>query len=98
MKTTVTASVVALLLAGTFNSFASNHRHRADPGAVVVDTVLVRPACFVATIVGGALFIVSLPFAATSKSVDSVAHALVVRPAEATFTRPLGELESLEEY
>ena len=97
MKTTAIACVLALLLAGTSNSFASNHRHRVDPGGVIVDTVLIRPACLVATIVGGALFVVSLPIAATSKSIDSTAHALVVRPAEATFTRPLGELELLQE-
>lgn len=43
-------------------------------------------------------FVVSLPWAATSKSIRRSAHALVFRPAQATFTRPLGDLDSLPEY
>jgi len=64
--------------------------------AVTVDAIIARPACLVATIVGSALFVVSLPAAIPSKSVKKVADTLVVVPAKATFTRPLGELSSLE--
>ncbi len=66
------------------------------PLAVVADAVVVRPACFVATVLGAAVFVVSLPVAATSKSVKKTAHTLVVKPAKATFTRPLGDLDALE--
>jgi len=48
---------------------------------------------FAATVVGSAVFVVTLPFAALSKSVKSTAHALVVVPAEATFSRPLGDFD-----
>lgn len=73
-------------------------RASEKPGtlAVAVDAAVVRPACFVATVLGAALFAVTLPVAATSKSIKQTADALVVKPAQATFTRPLGDLESLE--
>ncbi len=64
-----------------------------DPAAVAADAVLGRPLYFGATIVGSALFLVSLPVAITSKSVHSTAEALVLKPARATFTRPLGNFD-----
>lgn len=92
MKSRVIAAgcVLALLAAGAPRSFASE-----NPAAIVVDTVLVRPFCLVSTIIGSAFFVISLPVAATSKSVRATANALVVKPAAATFTRPLGEFEDL---
>jgi hypothetical protein len=63
---------------------------------MVGDIIVVRPACFVATIIGSAIFVISLPIAASSRSVRKSAHTFVVRPARATFTRPLGDLEDLE--
>jgi hypothetical protein len=59
--------------------------------AMIADTVLARPACFCATVVGSAFFVLSLPFSLVSKKVDRAAEVLVVAPARATFTRPLGE-------
>jgi len=66
-----------------------------DPAAIAVDTFVVRPACFLATVLGSAVFVISLPFAAMSKSVHSSANALIAEPAAATFTRPLGDLDAL---
>jgi hypothetical protein len=68
-----------------------------DDVKMAADTLVVRPVCLVATAVGASLFIVSLPIAAISRSVRRSAHVLVVRPARATFTRPLGDMEALEE-
>lgn len=62
---------------------------------VVGDLVLVRPGCLAVTIIGSAIFIVALPFAAASGSVKETADTLVVHPAEATFTRPLGDFSTL---
>lgn len=64
-----------------------------DPAAVAADAVLGRPLCFAATIIGSAIFLVTLPVAATSHSVHSAAEALVLKPARATFTRPLGDFD-----
>jgi len=88
-----TLSVLCALVvgwAGTSSALASD-----DPAAIVVDTVLVRPACLVTTVLGSVFFVVALPFAAASKSIHKTAHALVVTPAQATFTRPLGDLDAL---
>jgi hypothetical protein len=66
-----------------------------DPTAVAADILVVRPICLVATGVGSVVFVLGLPFAALSKSVKKSAHTLVVKPAQATFTRPLGDMDSL---
>src|SRR6266436_10313616 len=87
--------LTAFCLAGTNSTFA---RTKVDPAMVVADAVVVRPLCFVATVIGSVFFVVSLPIAATSRSVRRAANALVVGPAKATFTRPLGDLEDLMEY
>lgn len=62
---------------------------------VVGDLVLVRPGCLIVTAVGTAIFAVALPFAAMSGSVHDTADTLVIHPAEATFTRPLGDFTTL---
>jgi len=64
--------------------------------ATITDVALVRPGCFLATLLGSAVFVVALPFAAISGSVKSTADTLVLAPAQATFTRPVGDFTSLE--
>jgi len=49
-------------------------------------------------VVGSAVFVVALPAALFSKSVKKTADALVVKPAKATFTRPLGDMDALTDY
>jgi hypothetical protein len=95
MKTTITTAlcVIALLMGSITPARAVED---GSSLAVAVDAVLARPACFVATVIGSALFVVSLPVAIPSKSVKKAAHALVETPAKATFSRPLGELSSLD--
>jgi hypothetical protein len=46
-------------------------------------------------VLGSAIFVVSLPVTAISKSVKKTADTLVVKPANATFTRPLGDMDAL---
>jgi hypothetical protein len=69
-----------------------------DDLKMAADTLVVRPVCLVATAVGASLFVLSLPIAAISRSVKRTARVLVVRPARATFTRPLGDMEALTDY
>src|SRR2546423_4477673 len=66
-----------------------------DPFYVVADVIIVRPACLAATVIGSAFFVITLPIAAISKSVKSTARSLVVKPARATFTRPLGDMDTI---
>lgn len=92
MKNRIIALVVLLSL---FSATSSQAVGNGSPEAMIADTILVRPACFAATVVGSAFFVISLPFAALSKSVDKTADVLVKAPARATFTRPLGEFGDL---
>jgi hypothetical protein len=84
--------VVGLLSAGT-PAFAADN---PGPTSVAADLVVARPVGFLATVLGSALFVVALPVAALSHSVQSTAQALVVKPAQATFTRPLGNFDDLK--
>ena len=58
---------------------------------MVVDVVVMRPLGLVATVLGTALTVVALPFTIPSGSVEKSAQELIVRPAEYTFQRPLGD-------
>ena len=63
-----------------------------DRNAVAMgfDLILLRPLGLVATVVGTAVFIVSIPFSALGGNTGEAAKALVVAPAKYTFVRPLG--------
>lgn len=98
MKTKLFTTVlfVLALLLGTVNpAFAAG-----DTGAtsVAIDVIVARPVSLAMTIIGSALFVVSLPVAIPAQSVEKVAHTLVVTPAEDTFTRPLGDFDSFLDY
>ena len=71
-----------------------------DTGAtsVAVDVVVARPLSFAMTVIGSALFVVSLPVSVPSHSTDKVAHSLVSAPAKDTFKRPLGDFEDFLNY
>ena len=95
MKTRIltVCCVAAILLAQTPQS---NAIEDGSMEAISADVLLVRPLCFVATVVGSALFVVALPVAAISKSTGATARGLVVRPARATFSRPIGDMSDLQ--
>lgn len=60
-------------------------------GAMAADLVLVRPLGIVATVLGCALFVVSLPFSLLGSNTIEASQKLVKDPAKFTFTRPLGD-------
>jgi hypothetical protein len=93
-KLITTVCALALVFGGAQSSFASE----GDSVNMVADIVLVRPACLVATAAGSVFFVIALPIAAISKSTKKAANALVVQPAKATFTRPLGDMNALKDY
>lgn len=91
---------IVLLLAFSIFAAATPTTRAWDDGsfeAVAADVVVVRPFGLVATLLGSALFVVSLPIAAISQSTTETADALVLTPARMTFTRPLGEMSTLSE-
>ncbi|HEX7863274.1 MAG TPA: hypothetical protein VF773_23300 [Verrucomicrobiae bacterium] len=93
MKRVLTVVICAVTLLG---SAPSTNAFEDDTfEAAAADIIVVRPVSFVATILGTALFVVSLPFTALSDSVPNAAEALVAVPARNTFTRPVGELSTL---
>ncbi len=61
-------------------------------GKMVADLLLVRPAGIVATIFGGVVFVLGIPFSALGGNVGESYEQLLVAPARYTFKRPLGDL------
>ena len=55
------------------------------------DLVICRPLGFVSTLLGAGLFVLSLPFAIPSASVNETAETFVGKPLSFTFQRPLGD-------
>jgi hypothetical protein len=91
-------TTMCVLAVGFGSVTTSSALENGGPMEVATDALVVRPACLVATVVGSAVFVVALPWAAISKSVKKTANALVAKPANATFTRPMGDMEALKEY
>ena len=90
--------VIMLLIVTTLNLVSSGIASSQQPAEVVADVLLVRPLTLAATIVGTALFIVSLPFAIPSGSVNGTARALVGIPFSYTFVRPIGDFDHFSSY
>ena len=78
------------MLSTTAPAFAEG---AADPTSVVVDVLVARPVSLVMTVVGTALFVVTLPIAAASRSVPTTTKTLVAGPARDLISRPVGDLD-----
>ncbi len=59
---------------------------------MALDGLVIRPLSLVATVLGGSIFVVTLPFTIFSNT-GEVWETLVVDPFEFTFRRPLGEYD-----
>jgi hypothetical protein len=75
--------------------YASNidEPFEGSAGAMAFDLILMRPVGLAATIVGAAVFIVSIPFSALGGNSEAAAEKLINEPLFFTFQRPLGQLE-----
>src|SRR5215471_6577025 len=98
MQSGIALLVVILFLWATSLVHAADDSYTARTAdvsaeSVIVDGLLLRPGGLVATVVGTAVFVVTLPFSIPTKSVDKAAQKLVVDPAKYTFVRPLGQVE-----
>jgi hypothetical protein len=89
----LTVLCVSVMTLGSVNTSRASDEKAIN---AIADVTVVRPGCFLATVIGSVFFVVALPFAAASGSVKETAHTLVVQPAQATFTRPIGDFTSLE--
>jgi len=61
-------------------------------GKMAADLILVRPAGFLGTLFGTAIFIVGIPFSAIGGNTGETFQKLVKDPAAYTFARPLGDI------
>jgi hypothetical protein len=61
-------------------------------GAMLADAVLMRVPMTAVTLVGAAVFVVTLPFSALGGNVGEAGTKLVKEPFEYAWLRPLGEL------
>jgi len=82
----LTALIVAAI---SVPAFAATEQ-RPNDWAMAGDILVARPFGMVLTLVGSALFVVSLPFTALGGNVEQAADVLVVGPAKETFVRCLG--------
>jgi len=95
MKTKLMTLLCLLALAaGSVNSVRADDFDSS--GAAATDALIARPLGLVATAFGSLLFVFSLPFTAPSGHVRQSAQVLVVKPAQATFNRPLGDFSTLD--
>jgi hypothetical protein len=95
MKKMVMAALIVVTLITTSGPALADSG-ASTAAAMVVDVFIARPGGFVGTILGTAVFILALPFAALSGSIEPVARTLVTEPFKFTFTRPVGDFSCWE--
>lgn len=59
-------------------------------GSMTYDLLVMRPLGAVATVLGSAVFVLSIPFTAISDTIPTATEKLVTDPYHFTVTRPLG--------
>jgi len=94
LKHTTIIFIVVSLLAVPISGFAAenlNKKKDISGGAMVADTLTLRPLGLISTIAGFGLFVISSPFSAAGGNIDKAWDAMVKKPAKFTFARPLGD-------
>ena len=72
------------------HSQAAEIEETPSAAAMVFDGLIIRPLTLVGTILGTAVWVVTLPFSLLGGNAGEAADVLVIAPAEATFVRCLG--------
>jgi hypothetical protein len=86
------AALITALLLAIGAPAAAEPPAEGDPGGMMMfDVVFLRPFGLLATALGTATFLVSLPFTVVSGDTSKAGRALVVEPFLYTFDRPLGK-------
>ncbi len=104
MKPRVLISTLVACLLLTNNIQAQTHPHPTrnrlpdgSPEAMMTE-VIVRPLSLAGTVLGGAIHIITWPFAVLGgQSTTESRRQLINKPLEATFKRPLGDFTRLTE-
>lgn len=64
---------------------------------VFIDAALIRPLGVVTLLSGAVVWVVSMPFTLTSRSVGKATDALLVKPFRHTFKRPVGQFATCDD-
>ena len=107
LKNYVIALSVFMILQfiGLNNVLASESRHdyhgnglgvSGSAEAMVADVIIARPIGLATTVIGSAVYVVSLPFSLLGGNEKQAREKLMKDPIEFTFKRPLGEFPSLD--
>lgn len=85
--------VIAALLLISSPAYAqgSSDKENPDSGKMAFDLLLMRPFGMIATVLGSAAFVVSLPFSFMGGNVEPAYEKMIEDPASYTFNRPLGD-------
>lgn len=85
----ITTLAVCLL---AFSSVGHAQAIDEEPSAIAMttDALFIRPVLLATTVVGSAVYIVSLPFSLLGGNAAEAGETLVMGPAKATFVRCLG--------
>jgi hypothetical protein len=76
--------------AGTATRYSTQERGNIPLDATLFDLLILRPMGLAACVVGAAVSVWALPFAATTGAGAEVGDKLFTEPFEYTFTRPIG--------
>ncbi|MBI4682753.1 MAG: hypothetical protein HY757_06595 [Nitrospirae bacterium] len=61
---------------------------------VMADALVFKPLGFAALVSGSVIFVITLPIAAITDSIDTTSKVLVKDPFDYVFVRPIGEIKS----
>ncbi|MDX1756908.1 MAG: hypothetical protein R3175_12665 [Marinobacter sp.] len=86
LTTTVAVCLLALASAG----HAEPVDEQPSALAMTADALVARPVLFATTVVGAAVYVVSLPFSLLGGNAGEAGEVLVLGPGKATFVRCLG--------
>jgi hypothetical protein len=91
-----TVLIVFFVLSLNSGVFADEQKttSKSEPStaAIIADVIVLRPAGIIGTIIGGAAFLISLPVTVPTKTYKQTGDALFMKPANFTFSRPLGQM------
>lgn len=87
---TLMATLAACLLAFSSLGYAKAVDESPSALAMTGDAIFARPVLLATTIIGSAVYLVSLPFSLLGGNAEEAGEVLVMGPAKATFVRCLG--------
>jgi len=94
LKRTLVLLITLTLVIAPCTSCFAQEIERDDAivaGQMAGDALVARPLGLCATVIGGALFVVSLPFSLLGGNSGEAFDYLLADPFQFTFNRPLGE-------